>query len=49
MPLSGTHRGRDEIVEFLRRTAELTGGTYHVALLWTVADEEHLVAVYRPG
>ena len=47
MPLSGAHRGRDEIVAFLRRTAELTGGTYRVALLWTVADEEHLVAVYR--
>ena len=31
----------------MRRTAELTGGTYRVALLWTVADEEHLVAVYR--
>ena len=47
MVLSGAHRGRDEIVAFLRRTAELTGGTYGVALLWTIADDEHLVAVYR--
>ena len=47
MVLSGTHRGRDEIVAFLRRTAELTGGTYRVDLLWTVADDEHLVALYR--
>jgi hypothetical protein len=47
MALSGAHRGRDAIVSFLRRTAELTGGTYRVELLWTVADDEHLVAVYR--
>ena len=47
MPLSGAHHGRDAIVAFLRRTAELTGGTYRVELLWTVADDAHLVAVYR--
>jgi ketosteroid isomerase-like protein len=47
MALSGTHRGRDAIVVFLRETAELTGGTYRVELLWTVADDDHLVAVYR--
>ena len=40
-------RGRDAIVAFLRGTAELTGGTYRVELLWTVADDGHLVAVYR--
>ena len=32
---------------FLRGTAERTGGTYRVELLWTVADDDHLVAVYR--
>jgi ketosteroid isomerase-like protein len=47
MALSGAHRGRDAIVDFLRGTAELTGGTYRVELLWTVADDEHLVALYR--
>jgi uncharacterized protein len=47
MELSGSHRGRDEIIAFLRRTAELTAGTYRVALRWTVADDEHLVALYR--
>ncbi len=47
MALSGAHRGREAIVAFLRRTAELTGGTYRVELLWTVADDEHLVALYR--
>ncbi len=45
--MSGSYRGLPEIGAFLRRTAELTGGTYHVDLLWVVADDEHLVAVYR--
>ncbi len=47
MALSGAHRGRKAIVTFLRGTAELTGGTYRVELLWTVADDDHLVALYR--
>ena len=45
--MAGDYRGRDEIIGFLRRTAELTGGTYRVELLWVVADDEHTVAVYR--
>jgi ketosteroid isomerase-like protein len=45
--MAGHYRGRDEIIEFLRRTAEVTGGTYRVELLWVVADDEHTVAVYR--
>ena len=45
--MAGDYRGRDEIVTFLRRTAELTGGTHRVELLWVVADDEHTVAVYR--
>ena len=47
MTLSGEHRGRNAIIDFLRGTAELTGGTYRVELLWTVADDDRLVAVYR--
>jgi uncharacterized protein (TIGR02246 family) len=47
MALSGAHRGRDAIVEFLRGTAAMTDRTYRVELLWTVADDDHLVAVYR--
>ena len=45
--MSGDYRGLEEIIAFLRRTAELTGGTYRVELLWVVADEDHAVAVYR--
>ena len=45
--MAGDYRGLEEIVPFLRRTRELTDGTYDVELLWAVADDEHLVAVYR--
>jgi uncharacterized protein len=45
--MSGDYHGLDEIVPFLRRTAELTNGTYRVDLLWVVADDDHAVAVYR--
>ena len=45
--MASDYRGRDAIIAFLRRTAELTGGTYRVELLWVVADDEHTVAVYR--
>jgi ketosteroid isomerase-like protein len=45
--VAGDYRGRDAIIALLRRTAELTGGTYRVELLWVVADDEHTVAVYR--
>ena len=45
--VAGDYRGREAIVAFLRRTAELTGGTYRVELLWVLADDVHTVAVYR--
>lgn len=45
--MSGAYCGMAEIGPFLRRTAELTDGTYRVELLWVVADDDNLVAVYR--
>ena len=45
--MAGEYRGHDEILAFLRRTAELTAGTYRVDLLWVLADDTHTVAVYR--
>ena len=45
--MTGDYRGREEIGAFLRRTAELTGGTYKVDLLWAIADDDRLVTVYR--
>jgi hypothetical protein len=45
--MAGDYCGLEEIVPFLRRSRELTNGTYDVELLWAVGDDEHLVAVYR--
>ena len=45
--MAGEHSGLDEILAFLRRTRELTDGTYQVELLWVVADDEHVVPLYR--
>ena len=44
--LAGTDNGRDATLAVLRRTAELTAGTYRIDLRYAVADEEHVVAVY---
>lgn len=45
--LAGAHEGREAALAVLRRSVELTGGTYRADLRWAVADEEHVVAVYR--
>jgi uncharacterized protein len=45
--MTGDYHGLEEIGAFLRRTAELTGGSYEVDLLWAVADDDHLVTLYR--
>ena len=46
-PVAGEYRGRREVISFLRMTTQATGGTYRSELLWTVADDERAVAVYR--
>jgi ketosteroid isomerase-like protein len=45
--VSGTYRGRDEILAMLRSLHELTGGSYRVEPLWLVADDEHAAVAYR--
>jgi ketosteroid isomerase-like protein len=45
-PLSGDHRGVDDILDFFARTMELTGGTFRVELHDVVANDEHTVALY---
>jgi ketosteroid isomerase-like protein len=45
--MAGEYRGRREVVAFLGRTTALTDGTYRSELLYAVADDEHLVIVYR--
>ena len=46
-PVSRVYRGRDEIFELFRLTRRLTDGTYRSRLRWSVADDDHAVAVYR--
>ena len=45
--LAGEYRGRDVILAMLRETALRSGGTYRVQLRYAVADDRHVVAVYR--
>jgi ketosteroid isomerase-like protein len=46
-PVSREYRGRAEIFELFRLTRRLTDGTYRSRLSWSLADDEHAVAVYR--
>ena len=45
--MSGEYRGRRQVVEFLRRTALETEGTYRSSLHTVLADDEWAVAIYR--
>ena len=45
--MSGEYHGRSDILAFLRRTGQLTGGTYRAELRWVLADDERAVALYR--
>jgi uncharacterized protein len=47
VPVAQEYRGRDRIFELFRETRRLTDGTYLSTLRWSLADEEHAVAVYR--
>ena len=47
VPVAQEYRGRPRIFELFRETRRLTGGTYLSELKWTLADDEHAVAVYR--
>ena len=45
--MAGEYRGRAEIFEFLRRTAELTGGTYRTDLVDVWGGDQLVVGLYR--
>ncbi|MFL5926718.1 MAG: nuclear transport factor 2 family protein [Gaiellaceae bacterium] len=47
VPVAQEYRGRDRIFDLFRETRRLTGGTYLSTLRWSLADDEHAVAVYR--
>jgi uncharacterized protein len=45
--MAGEYHGRAEIFDFLRRTAELTGGTYRTEVVDVWGGDELVVALYR--
>lgn len=45
--LAGEYQGRDAILAMLRETAVRTGGTYRAEFQYAVADDAHVVVVYR--
>jgi ketosteroid isomerase-like protein len=45
--VSGEYRGRDAVLAFLGRLAELSGGTFRVDLHDVLANDEHGVALSR--
>jgi ketosteroid isomerase-like protein len=47
VPVAQQYVGRPRIFELFRETRRLTGGTYLSTLRWSLADDEHAVAVYR--
>jgi ketosteroid isomerase-like protein len=46
-PISDEYRGRDAVLAFLGRLAQLTGGTYRIELHDLLANDEHVVALSR--
>jgi len=44
--MSGEYSGRDAVLQFLRQTLVLSGGTYRTELRYVVADDDRAVAVY---
>jgi ketosteroid isomerase-like protein len=45
--MSGEYDGRDAVLQFLRQTLVLSGGTYRTELQYVVVDDDRAVAVYR--
>ena len=47
VPVAQEYVGRERVFELFRETRRLTSGTYLSTLRWSLADDEHAVAVYR--
>jgi ketosteroid isomerase-like protein len=45
--MSGEYRGRDDVLQFLRRTRVQSNDTYRTELRYVTADDTRAVAVYR--
>jgi uncharacterized protein len=46
-PLSGTFRGKDEVLGQLAKVMELSGGTFSLEIHDILADDEHAVVLVR--
>jgi uncharacterized protein len=46
-PIARTYTGRHDVFELFRETRRQTDGTYRSTLLWSLADDDNAVAVYR--
>ncbi|HZB04332.1 MAG TPA: nuclear transport factor 2 family protein [Actinomycetota bacterium] len=44
-PLAGDYRGKDEVLGFLAKTMELSGGTFRVEIHDVLANEEHVTVL----
>jgi uncharacterized protein len=44
-PLAGDYRGKDEVLGFLAKTMEMTGGTFRVEIHDILANDEHVAAL----
>jgi uncharacterized protein len=44
-PLAGDYRGKDEVLGFLAKTMEMTGGTFSLEIHDILANDEHAVAL----
>ena len=44
-PLAGDYRGKDEVLGFLAKTMELTGGTFTLEIHDILANDEHAVVL----
>lgn len=45
--LAGTHCGREAILGFLLNVAGLTNGTFHLDVIDVLANDRHVVALFR--
>ena len=46
-PMSGDYKGKEEVLGFLGRTVEMTGGTFKVEPHDILASDEHVVILAR--
>jgi ketosteroid isomerase-like protein len=45
--LAGTHQGFDQVVSFLARVVDLSGGTFELDLIDVVANHRRAIALFR--